>query len=270
MDTRHEQYGSLVNGLPFVLHIDLERSGSIRSENSNWHENLELQICTQGSGSVMLDGKRYSFEKDDVVAVNASVLHYTGTETELRYTCLIVSSDFCRYVGLDPTGTFFEPIFRDGDIARLFYELAEIYKSDNTPCRNMRLSKTLLEILIRLSERHTVQIKEKDGDSRRFDTVKTVISYIRENYRQRITVDEIAKEVLYDKYALCRDFKRLTGQTLIENLNNYRCIKALDLLCAGYGVADAASLCGFENPSFFTRIFKRYMGKLPSECKKRK
>ena len=91
---------------------------------------------------------------------------------------------------------------------------------------------------------------------------------IRENYNKKITLDEISKAVLCDKYALCREFKRLTGQTIIENLNNYRCIKAMGFLNEGYTVAKTAELCGFDNLSFFTKTFKKHIGKLPSEYKK--
>ena len=101
-----------------------------------------------------------------------------------------------------------------------------------------------------------------------FETVKSVITYIREIYNKKITLDEISKAVLCDKYALCREFKRLTGQTIIENLNNYRCINAMRFLNEGYTVAKAAELCGFDNLSFFTKTFKKYIGKLPSEYKK--
>ena len=123
----------------------------------------------------------------------------------------------------------------------------------------------MIEILIELVEHHMTDKKTVEGDSKRFVIVKGVLSYIRENYRQRITIDEVSKAVLYDKYALCREFKRLTGQTIIENLNNYRCIKAIDYLSEGYSVSDTASLCGFGNLSFFSKTFKRYIGKLPRE-----
>ena len=85
---------------------------------------------------------------------------------------------------------------------------------------------------------------------------------------RKITLDDISKAVLFDKFALCREFKKTTGQTIVENLNNYRCIKAIEYLSAEYTVAQTAAFCGFDNLSFFTKTFKRFIGKLPSDYKK--
>ena len=57
LGTRHEEYQSFTNGLPFVLNVNLERSRYNFSKENNWHDNLEIQICTEGSGAVLLDGK---------------------------------------------------------------------------------------------------------------------------------------------------------------------------------------------------------------------
>ena len=130
-----------------------------------------------------------------------------------------------------------------------------------------KLNEIILKILIELADNHIIKTSP-NSNMKNFETVKSVITYIRENYNKKITLDEISKAVLCDKYALCREFKRLTGQTIIENLNNYRCINAMCLLNEGYTVAKAAELCGFDNLSFFTKTFKKYIGKLPSEYKK--
>ena len=266
--TRYEEYNRFVDGLPFVLYVDLQRSRYNRSEKNNWHENLEIQICTEGSGTVLVDSERYTFNKDEVVVVNSNALHYTGTDTELTYSCLIVSTDFCKQIGIDASLVTFEASIRSEAIALLFKELIRIYSDTSSPYRIAKLNKIMIEILIELVEHHMTDKKTVEGDSKRFVIVKGVLSYIRENYRQRITIDEVSKAVLYDKYALCREFKRLTGQTIIENLNNYRCIKAIDYLSEGYSVSDTASLCGFGNLSFFSKTFKRYIGKLPREYKR--
>lgn len=268
LGTRHEQYSHFINGLPFLLNTGLERSRYYRSTENNWHENLEIQLCTSGEGTVLLDGKKYSFIKDDMVVVNANVLHYTGTESDLTYDCLIISTDFCRQAGIDHQTLYIEPLVRSSALVHLFTDLKTIYFNISDPFRIAKLHKIALELLIALAEQHGLQLPAVASRSRKFETVKSTISYLRQHYPHKVTLDEIAKAVLCDKYTLCKDFKKLTGQTIMENLNHYRCIKAIDCLSAGYSVADTAAMCGFENLSFFTQTFKRHMGKLPSEYKK--
>jgi len=266
--TRHEEYGSLTEGLPFVFYADVKRSRFIRSIENNWHTNLEIQICTDGNGTVLMDGKTFSFHKNDIAVVNSNVIHYTGTDTNLTYSCLIMSEDFCRQVDINPSVLIFEPIIKSTTLTDLLTQLREIHQNPNAVCRIAKLNKIALDILIALTEHHSMQKASTSANIQTYETVKSVILYNRENYGRRITLDEIAKAVVCDKFALCREFKKLTGQTIIENLNNYRCIKAIEYLSAGYTVAQTASLCGFDNLSFFTRTFKKHIGNLPSEYKK--
>lgn len=268
LGTRHEEYEPLTNGLPFVLNANLHRTKYDCSKENNWHDNLEIQICAEGSGNVLLDGEKYPFGKNDIVVINSNVLHYTGTDTSLIYHCLIVSTDFCKQVGIDTGFISFSPHIRSAALVDLFGELTEVFLKADLPCRKAKLNKLVLEILIELAEHHAAEQAAFGTEDKRFDTVKAVISYIRAHYAQKVTLDGISKAVLFDKYALCREFKRLTGQTIIENLNHYRCIKAIECLSAGYTVARTASLCGFDNLSFFSKTFKKHTGKLPSAYKK--
>lgn len=266
--TRHEEYEQFTDGLPFILHTDLKRTGINRSNDNNWHENLEIQLCTSGSGMVLLNGEKLLFNQNNIVVVNSNTIHYTGTDTELTYCCLIVSTNFCKQVGLDPNFICFEPLIQNPLLVNLFEALVKIYSNTAVPCRVAKLNKIALEILIELAEQHIMSKNKTNYGTRKFETVKKAISYIRENYERKLTIEGISKVVLYDKYALCREFKRLTGQTIIENLNNYRCVKAIEFLSDGHTVAQTAALCGFTNISFFTQTFKKYIGKLPSEYKK--
>ena len=263
--TRHEEY--VYNNIPFVLNADLKRTYYNRSAESNWHENLEIQFCISGSGTIVLNGEKYDFQKDDIIVVNSNVIHYTGTDTNLTYSCIIVSNDFCQKIGIDPRKLTFYPKVKNQNITDQFYKLIKIYINPETPFQIAKLNEIILKILIELADNHIIKTSPK-SNMKNFETVKSVITYIRENYNKKITLDEISKAVLCDKYALCREFKRLTGQTIIENLNNYRCINAMRFLNEGYTVAKAAELCGFDNLSFFTKTFKKYIGKLPSEYKK--
>lgn len=266
--TRHEEYKHLNDGLPFVFHTEIKRTYFNRSKENNWHDNLEIQICTEGSGAVLLDGEKFEFNKNDIVVVNSNVIHYTGTDTSLTYSCLIVSNEFYKSMGMDLQNITFSSIVKNTALSDMLLELKEIYLNQVVPFRIAKLNQIVLQLLITLAEHHIVKKAPRSSKIKNFETAKSAVSYIRKNYNKKITLDEIAKAVFCDKYALCREFKRLTGQTIFENLNNYRCIKAIDFLSNGYTVAATASLCGFDNLSFFTKTFKKYIGRLPSEYKK--
>lgn len=145
--------------------------------------------------------------------------------------------------------------------------LKETYTQTSLPCRTAKLNELVLKILIELVCFHSTSAVLPYAESKALKNVKATVRYIRENYSSKITLDEIAKTVYTDKYALCREFKKSTGQTITEYANRYRCQKAADYITEGHTVTQAALLCGFENLSFFTKTFKKYMGKLPKYYK---
>ena len=54
LGTRYEDYSSLEGKLPFKLVIDRRVTPDTYSPEANWHDNLELQLCTDGKGYVTL------------------------------------------------------------------------------------------------------------------------------------------------------------------------------------------------------------------------
>lgn len=266
--TRHEEYRHLNGQLPFVLTVGIERTPFNGSGEQNWHEHIELQLCTDGEGVVFLNGEAHEFHPGDIVAVNSNVIHYTVSDSSLTYTCLIIDADFCKRVGIDYDALSFSPVIKSAELAKLLGELTDIYLSESVPCRVARLNQILLRLLIVLTEKHSSKRALPTAEGRSFETVKAAIRFIRENYNRRITLDELARAVLIDKYALCREFKGLTGQTVVAYIHRYRCLRASEYLTEGCSVTETAALCGFENLSFFTRIFKKNTGSLPSRYRR--
>lgn len=266
--TRYEEYGELTAGLPFVLNAGIRRSRYNLSRKDNWHENLEIQLCTEGSGTVLLDGVPYPFQPGDVAVVPSNVIHYTGTDTQLAYDCLIVGTAFCQQMGFDLPTLSFTPVVKDTGVVRLLEQLKALYGDGSAPYRVAKLNDLLLRLLLELAQHHSTASAEGGNKAKGYRRVKQAILYMRDHYAQKISLEEVAKAVLCDKYTLCKEFKRYTGQTVVEHLNHYRCVKAIDCLTDGHTVAETATLCGFDTLSFFSKTFKRYVGKLPSEYKK--
>ena len=264
MKTHYEEYNHTLGQIPFVFNDDLKRTSSLRSENQNWHENIEIQYCKEGEGFVLIDGKCYGFKAGDIAVIDSNSIHYTFSNTSMVYSCAIVGTDFCKQMGIDYNELAFTPIFKDQEICDIFEEICVEYKKDSL-LRTASLTCLLLKMLIKTVRCHSLPRAGKKAEKKELSIVKNVLLYIRESYSKKITLDRIAAHVLVDKYTLCKIFKKITGQTVFDNINGYRCMKAAEYIADGKTISESARLCGFENNSFFTKTFKKHIGVLPSK-----
>ena len=96
--------------------------------------------------------------------------------------------------------------------------------------------------------------------------VKETIEYIKQNIDKPISVDDLAEMFGLSKFYYCREFKKMTGYTIINYINLQKCMKARNLILSSeYKVKEIAQMTGFENMSYFSRTYKKYMGCLPSQ-----
>lgn len=100
------------------------------------------------------------------------------------------------------------------------------------------------------------------------DTVYKVIDYIRVNYYNKISLDDIAQHVNFSKAYLSRIFKEETGENISSYINKVRIEKAKLLLSdKRCSLVDVANLTGFEDQSYFTKVFKSVTGISPKKFK---
>jgi len=268
LGTRYEDYTDIGKKIPFILNKDITITPTSYSAEANWHDNLEIQICTEGCGTVMMDEKTVSFEKGEIVVVNSNVLHHTNTDKMIKYTCIIIDTEFCRRVNIDPTVLNFSPKIKSDVLSGLLEKLNEEYHNTKDVCHMARFNIILLEILSELRKKHTILAPQREIKKQSFEVVKMTIKYIRDNYNNKLLLDTIAKNVYTDKYLLSREFKKVTNQTIGNYINCLRCKKASEMIGDGECVSEAARKNGFTNMSYFTKTFKKYMGVLPSKFKK--
>ena len=98
--------------------------------------------------------------------------------------------------------------------------------------------------------------------------IEESIRWLEAHYAERITIDQLTTFMGYGKSRLFSLFKDLTGLSPIDYLNRHRINKATTLLAeTDKPVFQIARMVGFENPTFFTKLFHRYMGTTPSQCR---
>lgn len=264
INSRYEEYLTFHNQMPFRLESGIRRTSTVFSSTANWHENLELQLCTAGEGRVLLDGRSLCFSADDIIAINQGVIHHTGSEGELVYTCLIFDCEFCRRVGIDPVALRFRERIDSAAVRALFDEITYTYDNETDVCHLADMNRLALCLLIELRRNFTEDTAARQS-SPALRSVQEAIRFIRENYTRKLTLDEIATHLYINKYVLMRHFKKTAGKTVGDYLTSCRCQHAMQLLDHGVSVSDAALQCGFTNFSYFSKIFKRMTGCLPSE-----
>lgn len=96
------------------------------------------------------------------------------------------------------------------------------------------------------------------------DTVYRSMEYIRSNFNRKITLEEIASYVHLSGSHLSGTFHKETGQTISAYINHVRIEKSKQLLIATLTpIAEVAALCGFEDQSYFSRVFRQGTGLSP-------
>lgn len=104
---------------------------------------------------------------------------------------------------------------------------------------------------------------ETNQNSERQKLAITVLSYIEEHYRDG-ELSELAERLHYDISWLSKEIRKCTGRTYTELVQNKRLNQAAYLLCnTGLSVMDVSFACGYENISYFHRIFQDRYGTTP-------
>jgi two-component system response regulator YesN len=98
--------------------------------------------------------------------------------------------------------------------------------------------------------------------------IETAKRYIQENYMRDISLDDVSRIVNISPYYFSKIFKEGTGEGFVEYLTNIRIEKAKELLSTTeYSMREICGMCGYSDPNYFSRSFKKNVGATPSDYK---
>lgn len=252
--------------LPFIVHRDMryKAGGGCRS---NLHRNIEILQFTGGCGEVICGEKSISVAAGDVVVVNSYIAHRVVAKEDICFNCLIVGSDFCMDNGIDVTLMDFVAKPVDEAVVTLFRAVMENHDRQDSLWQ-ARVRCSVLQLLILLCSRYASPREEPVTEDHAFQAVIDTIAYIKDNIKEKLSVEMIAEHAGFSKFYFLRLFKRVTGCTVVQYINLLRCETAKELLRSGSRtVKETAYLCGFDNLSYFSSVFKKNTGYLPGAYK---
>jgi len=106
-------------------------------------------------------------------------------------------------------------------------------------------------------------------DARHSDAIHNAVRFIQTNYTQKITLEDTARHVYLSPTYLSRVFKQETGLSFTRFLNNVRVEKSKKLLSmTDMRLAEIALNCGFEEQSYYTKVFKAITGITPQQYRR--
>lgn len=132
------------------------------------------------------------------------------------------------------------------------------------------IKSALLRILAVLSA-HALFTPAGKNHDRRVEDIKSVLTYIRENYAEKIRICDLAGLINRNEQYFCRFFKKAIGRSPMQYVNEYRIKQACRLLeQTDLSVTEVCLECGFGNLGNFLREFRRQTDTTPLQYRIKK
>lgn len=239
------------------------------------HLNYEFIITNSIVQNFVLDGKLMNIEPDMLLAINSQQMHGTNfLVTDVSFLSIQFEKEFLQDLAYGIYGireVMFDnkPVPNDNEITKLVNTYIDEYNQKKKGYTFVldNLSVHIVVALFRkLGIANDIFITRKDED----DYIDKIIQYLKQNYEEDFSLDKISDVSNMSKFNLIRKFKESTGMTPNEYFINIRIMKALEHLNNPENkIIDVSVMCGFENHSHFSRIFKSRTGLTPSEYRKK-
>lgn len=108
------------------------------------------------------------------------------------------------------------------------------------------------------------------SDARHANIIHRCIQYIGTGYADHLTLESVARALFLSPDYLSRIFSRETGTSFNRYLNNVRITKAKELIRSGdLRLTDISQMVGYDDQSYFTKVFRRIEGMSPNEYRKK-
>lgn len=283
VDSRGYEYRKWSGGIAFPVSAalcDIQEQCN-KSFVCHWHDGIEIIAVTEGKIEHIVNGESYIMGEGDVMFVNSGSMH-EGRAIEKSNGKYFALSFLVSILSPEERGRVAEKYFGDtmrtesvpllyipaGESAaeKIIGICREIYG-----CQIRREFCYELYIKAELFKLWAVLCKEasREGTERKPDIaverVKTAVEYIEANFRNKISLEDISAACKISKSELYRSFKRVMRRTPIDYVVDLRMRKSIALLEDGISVTEAAMSTGFFDSSYYTKMFKRYVGCTPRE-----
>lgn len=251
----------------------------------HWHPEIEITYVRKGTMCYKVNNLVYHLKEGDIVFNNSGALHSGTMENQEDCTYIPVTFDPRLIYGFFQStinSKYVDPVIQDSMLPAICIDQSEswhkpfreyllriialdekkpdFYELDITIC---------LQSMWRLLLEHiTYEPQASRENSLEYDRIKKILSYIEDNYQNKITLNDIAGHIHLCESECTRLFKRHMNTTLFAFLQEYRIERSLEFLQADQPVSAVADKAGFSDPNYYSKVFAKIKGCSPREYRK--
>lgn len=249
-----------------LLKVEAYRfEGIDRAFPAHFHEHYTIGLMNAGTRRLICGGREYGLRAGDMVLFNPGESHAcVQTDGTMGFSGINIPVEVMTGLAEEITGNsltprFTESVITNAETAACFAHLHEMIMSGNSGLGGEEKLLLLTDMVI-----------DKGGTPRTVNAecggnVAEVCEYIKRNYAERITLEQLCRCAGLSRSTLLRAFTREMGITPYGYLENIRICEAKRLLENGVAPAEAALSTGFYDQSHFTTYFTRFIGLPPRE-----
>ena len=248
----------------------------------HWHPEIEITYVQKGTMCYKVNHMVYHLKEGDIVFNNSGALHSGTMENQKDCAYIPVTFDSRLIYGFFQStvnSKYVDPVIQDSMLPAICIDQSEpwhkpfreyllriidldekkpdFYELDITIC---------LQSTWRLLLEHiTYEPQASRENSLEYDRIKKILSYIEENYQNKITLNDIAGHIHLCESECTRLFKRHMNTTLFAFLQEYRIERSLEFLQDDQPVSAVADKAGFSDPNYYSKVFAKIKGCSPRE-----
>ena len=264
---------------------------SIEPVDWHWHEEMECAFVTEGSCTFLIGAQRCDLQTGEGIFIIPGVVHavadplFDPTTTEPP-NCRLHSMCFHpRLVGGSPESTIWQKYVQPlvDDLTTPYVRLSPsnpwhqqaLDAIEDTwqacvmdvPGYELRIRNRLSDFIwLLISNRETVKAKPSEKAIRDAERIKIMLNHIHVHYGEDLDTASIAQSANISVSECLRCFHNTIHTTPIQYLKQYRIQRAARLLTSTHmKIVDIGLQCGFQEMSYFSKIFRQSMGCTPRE-----
>ena len=252
----------------------------------HWHAELEIVVIKKGTGLISVDFEKRTVSSGDIVFIRPGQLHSIEQNgaRKREYENIILKPELLISGEADLCARQFITPLMKGELRCVTFltpavpgypEISDCISRIDHLCEKrpdgyqLAVKGFLFQLVFLLLSHRQKKSTSPALQTKSLEKIKTILKYVEEHYADHITIDDMAAITFYSKSHFMKFFKAHMGTGFIEYLNDYRLTIAERLLrTSDATVLEIAEKSGFDNLSYFNRMFKRKYGQSPGKQRK--